>query len=80
MKNIKGTLLIACALLAHVGFIVATEDAYIFSFSDYDASAGNKAPVQELFTSNVGSTESATVLPAWKTVHRLTPDYILTEN
>ena len=36
MKKLTGTMLITVALLAHVGIIIATEEAYTFSSNEYD--------------------------------------------
>lgn len=36
MKKLTGTILLASALIAHVGIIIATEESYIFSAADYE--------------------------------------------
>ncbi len=37
MKKVTGTIILATVLLAHIGVIIATEEAYTFSSSEYDA-------------------------------------------
>jgi len=79
MKKLTGTILLATALFAHVGIIVATEESYIFSAADHQTSPVIKttgidaaltaipAGGQPLFTSTVDHTGMFSVEEAFFT-------------
>lgn len=52
MKKISGTILIAAVLMAHVAITIASEEAYIFSASDYSVNEMREPAAKAVITAN----------------------------